>query len=70
MVIYHLFTQEVESGGVTVRTRLGGQLGLYGVEELASGLVSAVESTKELHEVLEKRDDEVKKEKEQEKEGV
>ncbi|EWM24567.1 threonyl-trna synthetase, partial [Nannochloropsis gaditana] len=62
--------KEVESGGVTVRTRLGGQLGLYGVEELASGLVSAVESTKELHEVLEKRDDEVKKEKEQEKEGV
>lgn len=55
---------------MTVRTRLGGQLGLYGVEELASGLVSAVESTKELHEVLEKRDDEVKKEKEQEKRGV
>jgi len=59
----------VESGGVTIRTRQGGQLGLYEVEELVAGLGQAVAETKELHEILEVRE-EVKEEKEKEKEGV
>jgi hypothetical protein len=54
---------------VTIRTRQGGQLGLYEVEELVAGLGQAVAETKELHEILEVRE-EVKEEKEKGKEGV
>lgn len=54
---------------MTIRTRLGGQLGLYEVEELVAGLGHAVADTKELHEVLEVRE-EVKEGKEKEKEEV
>lgn len=64
-----IIQQEVESGGVTIRTRQRGQLGLYEVEELVAGLGQAVADTKELHEILEVRAEEVQ-EKEKEKEGV
>lgn len=54
--------QEVETGGVTIRTRLGGQLGLYNVDELEAGLTKAVSETKELHQILEVRAEEKEKE--------
>ena len=47
--------QEVETGTLTVRTRLGGQLGTYEAGEVLDGLLAAVAQTKELHEVLEPR---------------
>lgn len=54
--------KEVETGGVTLRTRLGGQLGLFSAEELLLGMTQAVAETKELHEVLEARPDPPKEE--------
>ena len=56
-------SQEVESGGVTIRTRLGGQLGLYNVDELMLGMMKAVGETKELHQILEVRAEPVQEEK-------
>ncbi len=42
---------------MTVRTRQGGQLGLYQVEELLAGMGQAVADTKELHDILEVREE-------------
>lgn len=50
--------QEVETGTVTLRTRMGGQLGAFTVAELAEGMRQAVTDSKELHEILEKRAEE------------
>ena len=56
--------KEVETGGVTLRSRIGGQLGLFGADEVLLGMTQAVAESKELHEVVEARPEPPKEEKE------
>jgi threonyl-tRNA synthetase len=56
--------KEVETGGVTLRTRLGGQLGLFSADEVLLGMSAAVGENKELHEVLEARPEPAKEKEE------